>query len=501
MKTNVINISILAAVCLLGSLTASAQFTQTAKVVSQDREGRAEYGTSVDIKDNFAIVGASRENIAAGAAYIYKKDNEGTWGDAQKLTAFDAFEMAEFGGASKFGEDYLVVASGRGDVDGVVRAGALYVYNFNDGDDTWDFDVKLHASDYSGDAKLGMNPTSLDVEGNIILGGAPGDLGWTGAAYIFEKDAGVWTEKQKVTSPSPIGGEAYGIGVSISGETMAIGANETDNRKGSVYLYEKNASGVWEYTQQVMASDATSESFFGSSVSLHGDQLIVGAYGAAGEAGAAYIFEKDSSGEWQEIQKLTGAPATESAQFGWSTEIKEEHAVVSAPHAYGFDPGEIYFYKKDTEGTWVEEEVIQGDDTAGEDFYGWSVALYGDQIITGAPWEDHDASGGDEIDRAGSAYIFRNELLLNNASNEAQLENNISVYPVPAVDEITIQAKKVSISNIVLFNQLGMRVKQQPVLAQKETTLIVSDIAEGIYFLKIIDTEGKATTKKIVKIE
>ena len=80
MKTNVISISILAAVCFLGSLTASAQFTQTAKVVSQDREGRAEYGTSVDIKGNFAIVGASRENIAAGAAYIYKKDNEGTWG-------------------------------------------------------------------------------------------------------------------------------------------------------------------------------------------------------------------------------------------------------------------------------------------------------------------------------------------------------------------------------------------------------------------------------------
>ncbi|HBY69933.1 MAG TPA: hypothetical protein DEG69_20620, partial [Flavobacteriaceae bacterium] len=55
--------------------------------------------------------------------------------------------------------------------------------------------------------------------------------------------------------------------------------------------------------------------------------------------------------------------------------------------------------------------------------------------------------------------------------------------------------------NVVLFNQLGMRVKQQPVLAQKETTLTVSAIAEGIYFLKIIDTEGKVTTKKIVKIE
>lgn len=500
MKTTITTKAFFTAACIIGSVTTSlAQFTQTGKVVSQDREGRAEYGTSVDIKENYAIVGASRETIAAGAAYIYEQNRDGEWQHLQKLTAFDAFEMAEFGGASKFGEDFLVVASGRGDVDGVVRAGALYVYDYNGSNVTWDFDVKLHASDYSGDAKLGMNPTSLDVGGNTIIGGAPGDNGWTGAAYVFEKESGNWIEKQKLVSPNAPTSETFGIGVSVFGDVMVIGANETDNRKGSAYIFQKNTSGTWEFSQQIMASDAAADAFFGSSVSLYEDQLVVGAYGTNGEAGAAYIFEKDSSGDWQEVQKLIGAPASESAQFGWSTEIKEKHLVISAPHAYGFDPGELYFYKKDSNGVWQEEETIQGEDTVGEDFFGWSVALYGDQIITGAPWEDHDATGDNELDRAGSAYIFRDELLLSNESEENQLNNEITVYPVPAVDEVTIQSKKSSISNIVLMNQLGMMLKQQNVYGIKESTLSIRDVSEGIYFLNIVDTEGKKTTKKIVK--
>lgn len=500
MTTTTLTKMLLTATCFMGLVTTtSAQFVQSGKVVAQDRESRAEYGNSVDIKGNYAIVGSSRESFAAGAAYIYKKDNDGIWGDAQKLTAFDAQGMAEFGGASKFSDDYLVVASGRGDVDGIIRAGALYVYNFNSTDETWDFDVKLHASDFTGDAKLGMNPTSIDIEGNTIVGGAPGENGWVGSAYVFENESGDWNEKQKLVSPNTPESETFGIGVSISGDFIAIGANETDNRKGSVYMYQKSATGDWEYQQQLIASDAVNDAFFGSSVSLHQDKLVVGAYGANGEAGAAYVFEQNSSGEWQEVQKLIGAPATESAQFGWSTEISENYLVVSAPHINGFDPGEVYFYNRDSNDVWVEEEIIQGDDTEGQDFYGWSIALDENQVIAGAPWEDHDATGGDEIDRAGSAYIFKNESLLGNEFFENQLENKISVYPVPAMNEVTIQSKESLITKIILVNQLGMVVKQKNISRENISTLSISDISEGIYFLKVIDTQGNVSTKKIQK--
>src|SRR5690606_20846405 len=144
----------------------------------------------------------------------------------------------------------------------------------------WEFNTKLIASDVSGEAKLGMNPTSLDVQGNIIVGGAPGDNAWTGSVYVFTKEGGVWTETQKILSPTPQTNDVFGIGVSISGDYLVIGANEASNRKGAAYVYLKNSAGTWEYVQTLMASDAANDDFFGTSVSLSGDQLVIGAYGA-----------------------------------------------------------------------------------------------------------------------------------------------------------------------------------------------------------------------------
>ena len=161
-KTNITK-SIIILGCLFGITTSKAQFTQSAKIVSENRESRAEYGTSVAISNEFAMVGASRETIASGAAYIYGKDIDGNWNFTQRLEAFDPNEGAEFGGGAKFSDDYLVVAAGRADVNGLQRTGALYVYDYQN--NNWEYSTKLVASDLSAEAKLGMNPTSLDAEG------------------------------------------------------------------------------------------------------------------------------------------------------------------------------------------------------------------------------------------------------------------------------------------------------------------------------------------------
>src|SRR5690606_14735787 len=78
----------------------NAQFQQHSKIVG-DRESRAEFGSSAAINNDFAVVGASREAIATGAAYVYRKDENGNWGFSEKITAFDGAEMAEFGGSVK----------------------------------------------------------------------------------------------------------------------------------------------------------------------------------------------------------------------------------------------------------------------------------------------------------------------------------------------------------------------------------------------------------------
>jgi len=262
-------------------------------------------------------------------------------------------------------------------------------------------------------------------------------------------------------------------------------------------MYLKDANGVWEYVQTLVASDATDDSFFGTSVSISGDQLVVGAYGMNLEEGAAYVFEKDAQGTWVEVQKLMGNATTEAAQYGWDTDIQSNIIMVSAPHIFGFEPGEVYFYKKDTNGSWVEDQIVLGNDTVGEDFYGWSVAMHEQQLIVGAPWEDHDANGGDEIDRAGSAYIFDNPNILGGLPNNTL--DSFTVYPVPAKNSITIESVN-GISKVVISNQLGMTLSVESVADIKEHTFDISSFTEGVYFIKVYHTDGKKSTQKIVKM-
>ncbi|AFU70566.1 secreted adhesin with an integrin alpha (FG-GAP repeat) and Por secretion system C-terminal sorting domains [Psychroflexus torquis ATCC 700755] len=484
-------------VCLLGGTIMKAQFTQIAKVVSENRESRAEYGTSVAIAKDFAIVGASRETIASGAAYVYSKDDRGVWSYSQRLAAFDPNQGAEFGGGVKFSDDYLVVAAGRANVENIERAGALYVYDYQN--DNWEYSTKLVASDYSGDAKLGMNPTSMDVDGNTIVAGAPAENGWIGSVYVFTKEGGTWTETQKILSPEAPTNDTFGVGVSISGDYLVIGASDVDRRKGATYIYMKNSSGIWEYNQTLMASDASNGSFFGNSVNISGDQLVVGAYGTNSEQGAAYVYEKDNEGVWLEVQKLNGNSSIENAQFGWSTDIQPNYISVSAPHIFGLEVGEAYFYKRESNGLWVEDQIILGEDTIGEDFYGWSIAMHEKQLIASAPWEDHDANGENGIDRAGSAYIFEDSEMLG-GSTDNSLEVIFTVYPVPAKDHITIATNSGTISKIKLMNLQGRLIKEETLSVEREYNLDVSRIAQGIYFVNVYMQDGRMSTKKIIKI-
>ncbi len=485
---------ILIACCLYGA-AAMAQFSQTAKVVSENREGRAEFGTSVSITENYAVVGASRENVASGAAYVYHKDVQGTWSYSQRLAAADPNDGAEYGGGVKFSDDYLVVAAGRADVAGTIRAGALYVYDYQN--NNWEFSTKLVASDLSGDAKLGMNPTSLDVQGNTIVAGAPGENLWTGSVYVFTKVNGIWEETQKIMSPNPQANDAFGIGVSISGDQMLIGAQGVNNSRGAAYLYTKNTNGVWEYDQTISASNGAVDNYFGSSASIAENQLVVGAYGADMELGTAYIFEKDTQGTWEEVQILNANPSTDRVQFGWATSIKENYIAVTAPHIYGSDAGEVYFYKREASGMWVADQIIQGNDTEGEDFYGWSIAMYGPDMIVGANREDHDVNGGDPLNDAGSAYIFEDPNLLGGLS-DLDISNTISLYPNPVQDNFTLKTNK-PIAAIQIYNTRGLLLKTVNTVNAETFNLNIAHYASGIYFVNVHFEDGSQTVQKLVK--
>lgn len=471
--------------------TGNAQFEEQTKLVGDFRESRAEFGTSVDFNDDFIVVGASRESIAAGAVYIYK-----TAGDEitfhQKLTAFDALEMAEFGGIVKFTGNYLVVASGRANIEDVSMAGALYIYKL-DANGDWIFDVKLTASDYQSLDLLGANPTSLDINGNTIAVGAMAKDNWTGAVYIFENNEGIWTETQKVEVPDGVQNGNFGIGVSISDEYLIVGASGANNNQGKAYVFKKNENNVWELEQDVMASDAQNNTYFGTSVSIDGNQFVVGAYAEgsmSSDVPAAYIFEQNTSGQWNEVQRIASHESGEDTYFGWHSEMKGDMLFVAAPHVFGLEESRVNVYKKNEDGRWDEFFTVTPSDNLNA-FFGWHFAYHGDRLLVGAPRNDFDENGENEMNDAGAAFMFKQTNLGFEEMNANQ--NTISVYPNPAENQLNIVSKE-EIKSVEIFNLSGQKVG-----SMKGSSVNVSHLSKGTYVVKVATTSGKINTQKFVK--
>jgi len=464
---------------------------QSKKITASTRESRAEFGTSVAINNEFIAVGASREEVAKGAVYIHRKSGN-NWNFNQKITASDGVEMAEFGGSMKFGTDFLVISAGRADIDNTIRAGALYVYDL-DSNNQWNFTKKLTASDYDNDALLGVNPTSIAVDGNTIIAGAPGFSSWNGAVYIYEKEGNNWAETQKITSPESVDYGNFGIGVSLYGDYLVIGASGANNNAGKIYIYNKNNSGEWIFHQSLTSSDNFENSYFGNSVSIFGNELVVGAYTEVdtGNPSMAYIFKLNDNGNWEESQKIPSYESSEHTYFAWMCEMKNDKLLISSPHLYGAEPGRTLLYKKNSQNNWEFDQELKPENDVAEDFYGWSLAMSDNEIIVGSARDNWDNNEENELNDAGSAYIFTSTNLATNETNLSK--NNVKIYPNPAKDFINITSQK-EINSIEILEQSGKRISES-----KELKINVSQLSKGIYILKIKFSNGISSIQKLIK--
>ncbi|GGG54082.1 T9SS type A sorting domain-containing protein [Epilithonimonas arachidiradicis] len=473
------------------SLTLAFGQYQSKKITASTRESRAEFGTSVAINNQFLAVGASREDIAKGAVYIHQKSGN-NWNFNQKITAPDSFEMAEFGGSIKFGNDFLVISAGRADIENIIRAGALYVYNL-DANNQWNFTNKLTASDYDNDALLGVNPTSIAVDGNTIVAGAPGFSSWNGAVYIYEKSGNDWIEAQKITSPESVDFGNFGIGVSLYGDYLVIGASGVNNNAGKIYIYKKNNSGDWIFHQSLTSSDNFENSYFGNSVSVSGNELVVGAYTEVntGNPSMAYIFKLNDDGNWEETQKIPSYESSEHTYFAWMCELKNDQLLISSPHLYGAEAGRTLLYKKNSQNQWEFDQELKPENDVAEDFYGWSLAMSDNEILIGAARDNWDNNEENELNDAGSAYIFTSTNLATNENNLSK--NNIKIYPNPAKDFINITSQK-EINSVEILDQSGKRISES-----RELKINISNLPKGIYILKIKFSDRNSSIQKLIK--
>lgn len=399
---------------------------EDAKLTAGDADDFDGFGSAVAIAGDTVVVGAATGDCAAGldcgAAYVFQRPTTG-WEDlteVAKLTAGDGAGGEAFGFSVSISGDTVVVGAPFIACSAGPGCGAIYL--FEKPLSGWAdavHDAKLTAATPSFVAFLGF---SVGIDGDTVVGGAPNaDCGapftFCGAAYVFQKPAGGWVDAEhdaRLVSGDVAPGDLFGIAAAISGDTIAVGAQEREGARGAAYVFEKPLTGWTDATHdaKLIASDAAVADRLGASVSISGGVLAAGAPGDActdgASCGAAYVFEMPVSGwaDGTQTAKLAAGDAGAGDNFGNSISIFGNRIAVGSPFDDcddGGDCGAAYLFERPA-GGWAnaghDVKLVAGDAAAFDEF-GIPVAAGAAAVVVGAPSAACAAGNA-----CGAAYVF-----------------------------------------------------------------------------------------------
>jgi len=313
-----------------------ATYTQIDTLIADDAEADDLFGASVAIQKDLVMVGAPGDDDSEGAAYVFKRQRDGTFLQIDKLTAEDNAADDLFGSSVAFDKNVAVIGA-PGDES---AAGSAYIFRrLRTG--AWDQLTRIEAADAAADALFG---TSVAVLKDTILVGAPG-AGGEGAAYIFNfTDEDVWTQIDTFTSNDAEDDDLFGQSVALEKQYALIGAPGDDSGAGAAYVFSLREEGLWDQDDKLIAEDDSAGDGVGTSVDLDKTTAIVGAPGDDSSRGAVFIFRRERDATWPQAQKLTAATGVADDTFGVSVGCAKGIAVSGAPGA-GADTGGAFIYR------------------------------------------------------------------------------------------------------------------------------------------------------------
>lgn len=225
-----------------------------------------------------------------------------------------------------------------------------------------------------------------------------------------------WIE-QKIVTADGGSGDLFGFRTLVVGDTAFISAPAPLARAGAVYVFHDD-NGQWTQTQRIVATQPEGtppnwSDFFGWSLSVSGDKLLVGAPETfdpmGGPVGGAYVFTRDGNGQWQQQQRLASPLPMTFGWFGGTVAFSGDVAVV-AESSYnlstegGRGAVHVFTFANDT---WTATQLVQSSDGANNDgaYFGNGLAASNDLVLVGAPGPDF-SSNGEYVQ--GAVYVFSN---------------------------------------------------------------------------------------------
>jgi hypothetical protein len=375
----------------LGPAPPSSAGEDEFKIVPADGAYNQNFGGSVSISGDYAIVGSSLDDdkgSGSGSAYIFQQSGS-TWVHAAKLTANDETTQDYFGGSVAISGDYAIVGSAFDDDKG---SGSGSAYIFQRSGSAWVQVAKLTANDGATEDHFGGS-VSISGEYAIVGSSNDGDKGsYAGSAYIFQRSGSAWVQVAKLTANDGATEDHFGESVSISGDYAIVGSMYNDDLgggSGSAYIFQRSGS-AWVQVAKLTANDGAMGDGFGSSVSISGDQVIVGAVGFDDKtlpySGSAYIFQRFGS-SWIQVAKLTASDGIAGDKFGVSVAISGDYSIVGAyndDEQSMMDSGSVYIFRR-SGSTWIQTAKLTANGGSAEDLFGSAVAISDSHAIVGAP--------------------------------------------------------------------------------------------------------------------
>lgn len=349
-----------------------------------DSTSESRYGRAVAIEGDYTFVGASLESKdehgddsihQAGAVYVLQRDLWGNWQQQQKLVPNERQILGLFGQSVSLDGDYALVGS-----NAVFPAGDSLSY---------------------------------------------------GSGIVFKRNLnGIWTERAKLISAGVQVYDDFAESVAISGRHAIISAHLDNNpdipghfthADGAAFIFEREVSSeTWHEVAKLWIPDTVDENYFGRSVDIEGDYAIIGApnededsqgLNTIHDAGAAYVFKRDSTGQWNLMQKLTAPQRRSPANFGISVAIEDAQLFVGAHRHLAYDStgttvesrGLVYVFEQDSTGDWVFIQRIKKPDqgaVGASGGFGHTISIKNGGMIVGARFDFSSET---------SAYILKKE--------------------------------------------------------------------------------------------
>lgn len=394
-------------------------WTQQAYLKASNTNGNDRFGSAVAISGDMIVIGAPMEassatginpsgsdNSAAGAgaAYIFVRSGT-TWTQQAYIKASNTAAGDSFGWSVAISGETVVVGAfaeesnatginGNQSDNSLTAAGAAYVFMRSGG--LWSQEAYLKASNTGANDEFGwsvaISNDSIIIGARMEFSSATGVNGdqsdnsanQAGAAYVFVRSAGVWTQQAYLKASNTTHYDWFGQAVAISGDTDVVGADfeqgsgtgvdppsdDLLDGAGAAYVFLR-AGSVWTQQAYLKASNTASMDGFGYSVATSGDSIIVGARA------------EDSS-----ATGIDGLQSNDSANAA----------------------GAAYVFLR-TGTDWNQQAYVKASNTEADDQFGTAVALFGDTAAVGAPYEASSATGinGDQGNGSwavGAVYVF-----------------------------------------------------------------------------------------------